>query len=100
MNPSLSKIQALVPCLPQKDVKIANKLLSERKFENLLELIDSDIYLVRKDQLKETPKEEYVNISLEKLLQLRSETSEYMSYLILPEDDMDDLDCQCFEIYD
>ncbi len=100
MNPSVKKIQALVPSLPQKDAVIADKLLSERKFESLLELIDSDIYLVRKDQLKETPKEEYVNISLEKLLQLRSELSEYMSYLVLPEDDLDDLGCQYFESYE
>jgi len=77
-------------------VKLAGKLLSERKFEQLLEIIDSDIYLVRRDQLKETPKEEYVNISLEKLLQLRSELSEYMSYLVLPEDELDDLGCQYY----
>lgn len=90
----------MLPSLPQKDAKIANKLLSERKFENLLEIIDSDIYLVRRDQLKETPKEEYVNISLENLLQLRLELSEYMSYLVLPEEDLDDLGCQYFEDYE
>lgn len=100
MKPSIKKIQALVPSLPQKDAIIADKLLSERKFESLLELIDSDIYLVRKDQLKETPKEECTDISLEKLLQLRSELSEYMSYLVLPEEDLDDLGCQYFEEYE
>lgn len=100
MNPSIQKIQALLPSLPQKDAKIADKFLSERKFEDLLEIIDSDIYLVRRDQLKETPKEEYVNISLENLLQLRSELSEYMSYLVLPEDDLDDLGYQYFEDYE
>lgn len=100
MNPSIQKIRALLPSLPQKDAKIADKLLSERKFEDLLEIIDSDIYLVRKDQLKETHKEEYVNISLENLLQLRSELSEYMSYLVLPEDDLDDLGYQYFEDYE
>ena len=100
MNPSIQKIRALLPSLPQKDAKIADKFLSERKFEDLLEIIDSDIYLVRRDQLKETPKEEYVNISLENLLQLRSELSEYMSYLVLPEDDLDDLGYQYFEDYE
>lgn len=99
MNPSIQKIRTLLPNLPQKDAKIADKLLSERKFENLLEIVDSDIYLIRKDQLKETPKEEYKNISLEKLLQLRSELSEYMSYLVLPEDDLDDSGYQYFEDY-
>ena len=100
MNPSIQKIQALLPHLPQKDVNLAGKLLSERKFESLLEIIDSDIYLVRRDQLKETPKEEYANISLENLLQLRSELSEYMSYLVFPEDELNDLECNCFEDYE
>lgn len=100
MKPSIKNIQVLLPYLPQKDAKIANKLLSERKFESLLEIIDSDIYLVRKDQLKETPKEEYVNINLENILQLRSELSEYMSYLVLPDDELDDLGCQYFEDYE
>ena len=50
--------------------------------------------------MKETPREEYANINLEKLLQLRSELSEYMSYLVLPEDDLDDLDSQYFEDYE
>lgn len=100
MNPSIQKIQALLSHLPQKDVNLAGKLLSERKFESLLEIIDSDIYLVRRNQLKETPKEEYENISLEKLLQLRSELSEYMSYLVLPEDELDDLGYQYFEEYE
>ena len=100
MNPSIKKIQALLPHLPQRDTEIANELLSERKFEDLLEIIDSDIYLVRKNSLKETPKEEYVNINLEKLLQLRSELSEYMSYLVLPDNDLDDSGCQYFEDYE
>ena len=100
MNPSIKKIEALLPYLPQKDVNLAGKFLSERKFESLLEIIDSDIYLVRRDQLKETPKEEYANISLENLLQLRSELSEYMSYLVLPEDELNDLECNCFEDYE
>lgn len=71
-------------------MKIANKLLNERRFDELLDIVDSDIYLVGKNKLKETPKEEYKNIQPEKLLQLRSELSEYMSYLTLP-DDIDDL---------
>lgn len=100
MKPSIEKIQTLLSHLPQRDTKIANELLSERKFEDLLEIIDSDIYLVRKNQLKESPKEEYVNISLEKLLQLRSELLEYMSYLVLPDNDLDDLGCQYFEDYE
>lgn len=83
-----------------KDISIANKLLSERKFESLLEIVDSDIYLVKKNQTKDDPNEEYLDIDLEELLRLRSELSEYMSYLVLPEDDLDDLGCQYFEDYD
>lgn len=55
-----------------------------------MEIVDSDIYLVRREQAKETPKEDYANVSLEKILQIRAELSEYMSYLVLPGDDEDD----------
>jgi len=99
MKPSIHKIRALIPYLPQKDAKIADKLINERKFMDLLEIVDSDIYLARRD-LRETLDDESLEINLERILQLRSELSEYMSYLVLPEEDLDDLGCQYFEDYD
>lgn len=100
MKPSIQKIRALIPSLPEKDAKIADKLLSERKFDDLLEIVNSDIYLVREEQSKETPKEKYANIDLESLLNLRFELTDYMSYLILPDDNLDDLGYPYFEDYE
>ena len=65
-----------------------------------MEIVNSDIYLVKEEQLKETPKEKYANIDLESLLNLRLELTDYMSYLILPDDNLDDLGCQYFEDYE
>lgn len=50
-----------------------------------MEIVDSDIYLVNRDKKSETPKEEYVNISIDNLLDLKTALQEYMSYLVLPE---------------
>lgn len=62
-----------------------------------MEIIDSDIYLVRKEQAKEIPKEEYASVNLEEILQIRAELSEYMSYLVLPGDDGD---TECYDDYE
>ena len=88
----------MLQCLPQRDIQLANKFLNDRSFKSLLEIVDSDIYLVRKNLAKEVPDEEYVDIDLDSLLQLRSDISEYMSYLVLPEED--DLGYQFFEDYE
>ena len=100
MKPSIQKIRTLIPSLPKKDAQIADKLLSERKFDDLLEIVNSDIYLVKEEQSKETPKEKYANIDLESLLNLRFELTDYMSYLILPDDNLDDLGYPYFEDYE
>lgn len=98
MNPSIQEIKKMIPSLPARDIKIAEKLLEERKFQSLLELINSDIYLVNKDQAKEEPKDEYKDINIDHLLMLKSSVIEYMSYLVLP--DEDDLDTEYFDDYD
>lgn len=55
-----------------------------------MEIVDSDIYLVNRNNKSETPKEEYLNVSIDNLLDLKTALQEYMSYLVLPEDNEDD----------
>lgn len=101
MKPSIQKIQKLIPQLPNRDIKIAYKLLDSRNFESLLELVNSDIYLVKKNQDAEVIKEEYRNIDLDSIIQLKLDLTDYMSYLDIPsEDNLDDMDYQYFEDYD
>ena len=99
MESAIQVLQRLIHNLPQKDIAIANKFLNERKFEDLLEIVNSDIYLVKKHQKKEPIKEEYASINLESIIQLKSELLDYMSYLMLPEDDLKDPD-EYYEDYE
>lgn len=91
MSQPLNKIKELICSLPKKDIPIAEDFLNNRKFNSLMELIDSDIYLIRRDQRKEDPKEEYIDIDLNNIILLKGELTQYMSYLF-PEDLVNDLD--------
>ena len=52
MSTPVKKITNLIQYLPYKDIKIAEKFLKTRQFENLKEIVDSDIYKVIKDRKK------------------------------------------------
>jgi hypothetical protein len=79
----------MIKVFPDKDIKLAKKLLEKRDFESLLELLDSDIYLVRKHQSKEND-ELYSNVNLDDLIELREKITEYMSFLISPDEEYND----------
>lgn len=99
MSPSISKIRDMLSSLPKKDIPIAENFLDNRKFEDLLDIINSDIYLVRNNQKKEFPNKKYEGISLDDLYELKLKVSEYMSYLTIPEDNSNS-EYQYFEDYD
>lgn len=40
---TITQIREKFSCLPEKDIKIANKLLNKRDFLNLEELVNSDV---------------------------------------------------------
>lgn len=74
-------MKELIPILPQKDAQLAEKFLSERNFQGILELVESDLYKVRKESTEDSVPDEYES----KLLDLQGELIEYMSYLYVPE---------------
>lgn len=84
MSTPTERIVKLVPQLPAKDIPIAERLIKDRDFCSLKELIDSAIYKVKKSQKSLEPKEEYKNIDLEELSRLKSEVDSYL--VILGED--------------
>lgn len=90
MKPLIERIQSMLFNLPEKDIKLSHKLLEAREFKSLMEIIDSDIYLVRRNQGNENPNEDYL-IDLEPLLELKNILTDYMSYLVL-DDISDDLE--------
>lgn len=82
----LEQIKNLLDKLPIKDQKIAYKFVNNREFDKLLEIVDSDIYLVSQNLLKEVPKEEYKDIDLDSLHYLKASLMEYMSFIDVEED--------------
>lgn len=90
MEQPLNKIRRLSKSLPEDDIKFAEKYIASREFDKLLEIVESDIYLVQQNTLLETPKEKYANINLEELLELKDAVDEYMSFLEVPDNSDDD----------
>lgn len=86
MEQPLKRIKRLVKYLPEHDIKYANKYIESRQFDKLLEIVESDIYLVSQNELLTHPKEEYTNISIKELMDLKDAIEEYMSYLVLDND--------------
>ena len=80
MSPT-EKILSLINNLPTKDIALANKLILERRFQDLYYIVKSDVYKVEKELQKEEPKAEYVNLDLEKLQELLTTVISYMNIL-------------------
>lgn len=62
-----------------KDKELSSKLIQERKFTNLYELIDSNIYKLNKKKKKDRTEEESNN--LDKLRELRMYLTSYLDQL-------------------
>ena len=71
----------LVTALPTKDRSIALSLIQKRKFEDLWELVASDIY-----KIKRKP-EEYLDANYDDLHIFRAEIASYLDQLGLNDED-------------
>lgn len=76
----LQRLNSLVKSFPEKDRELMQKMLDERKFEDLWELAKSSIYMVRKD------KDKY-EADLTDMTVFKSELSSYMDQLGLEDDE-------------
>ena len=72
--------------LPERDIPLGNRFLSDRDFESLKELVDSAIYKIKKNLRTDNPREEYLKIDLEDLSKLKLEVDLYLSMIELSED--------------
>ena len=84
MKNPLKTIEKLIPVLPNKDAELCKNYLSKRNFEAILEIVESDIYKERKNNLEEIP-DDYMS----SLIELKSELITYMSYLDIPDSSED-----------
>ena len=85
MSKTLDNIKKFINYLPLKDVQIGFKFLEKRDFENLKDLVDSAIIRTKKNIRSEFPKQEYLNVDLERLNILKAEVDVYLMQLNLPE---------------
>lgn len=76
----IQRLNSLVKSFPEKDRKLMQKMLDERKFEDLWELVKSSIYMVRKY------KDKY-EADLTGMIVFESELSSYMDQLGLGGDE-------------
>ena len=72
--------------LPKKDAILAEKFFSKRDFQSILELVESDLYKMRKRKAKG---EDYSEFNEDELTLLNSELVEYISFLDIPEEGTD-----------
>lgn len=76
----IQRLNSLVKSFPEKDRELMQKILDERKFEDLWELVKSSIYMVRKY------KDKY-EADLTDMIVFESELSSYMDQLGLGGDE-------------
>ena len=81
----IDRIKALIPSLPEGDVKLAHEFLNSRDFESLQLLVDSSLIRVKKGLSKESPKEEYLRADIGEMRKLKLEVDTYCEALELPE---------------
>ena len=86
MSNPIERIKALMDSLPERDIPLGNRFLSDRNFESLKELVDSAIYKIKKNLRTDNPREEYLKIDLEDLSKLKLEVDLYLSMIELSED--------------
>lgn len=66
----LTNIRNLIPKLPDKEYPIAIRLLGERDFKTLEELVNKTITRIEKDRKKEEPTQRYKDVDLDSLYNL------------------------------
>lgn len=81
----IQRLNSLVKSFPERDRGLAQKMLDERKFEDLWELVKSSIYMVRKY------KDKY-EADLTDMTVFESELSSYMDQLGLEDDEEELID--------
>lgn len=101
----IAQIREMLNVLPEKDIKIANKLLDKRQFVELRELVDSDVYKCAKKKFQlelssgEEPSSEYMEVETyyKSLKDLQDEVTEQAKAF---ESDLDDEEFFSPEDYD
>jgi len=90
---SIQGLYSLAKSFPEKDRELIHRMLDERKFEDLWELVKSSIYRVRKH------KDKY-EADLTDMTVFKSELSSYMDQLCLGDDEEFEDDEEMIDTYE
>lgn len=83
----IDKIKNLIKYLPSKDISIGEKFYHNRDFQSLQELIDSAIYKIEKNNEKETPNPQLLNLDMESLVLLKTEVDNIVIQLSIEDNE-------------
>ncbi len=84
---AVDRMRKLINNLPESDIPLGERFISERQFESLQELVDSAIFRVNKNVRGDNPKEEYLKVDLWELKKLKAEVDVYAEQLQLPSEE-------------
>jgi hypothetical protein len=87
MKNLLQQIEKLINSLPNKDRNKAKDFINKRKFEDLYNLVTSDIYKVEKDSIKEV--RQYPEANSDNMYFLRALVLDYLDNLDSDKDSLD-----------
>lgn len=94
----IERMRKLLSSLPKSDITLGEQFIQSRDFESLKDLVDSAIYKVRKHKVRKDeevpPKQEYLDVDLTELSNLKAEVDVYLTQLEVPsnewEEDLED----------
>lgn len=95
---AVERMRKLLYSLPKSDIALGEQFIQSRDFKSLKDLVDSAIYKVRKHKARKDeevpPKQEYLDVDLTELSNLKAEVDVYLTQLEVPsnewEEDLED----------
>lgn len=91
---AVDRMRKLLNSLPKSDITLGEQFIQSKDFESLKDLVDSAIFKTRKNIKSENPKQEYLDVDLTELSNLKAEVDVYLTQLEVPsnewEEDLED----------
>jgi hypothetical protein len=83
-------MRKLLNSLPKSDITLGEQFIQSRDFESLKDLVDSAIFKTRKNIKSENPKQEYLDVDLAELSNLKAEVDVYLTQLEVPSNEWEE----------
>ena len=87
---AIERMRKLLNSLPKSDITLGEQFIQSRDFESLKDLVDSAIYKTRKNIKSENPKQEYLDVDLTELSNLKAEVDVYLTQLEVPSNEWEE----------